>query len=236
MFIFYINFTTKKNNSFNFIHFKDINVKFFVMIKIIIVNNYPLIVEGLKTMIETNQSLQVIGIAINRLQTKELLKIEIPDIVFLDINLPDCNGIDLCRELVLKHPSIKVIGLSTFCTPICIQGMLDSRAKGYLLKNTTKDEIQKAINTVLSQKIYISDEVNKLLHTFKKDHEIMLTRREREVLQLLSDGMSNNEIAKVLFISPNTVDTHRTNLLAKFKTNNTALLIKKTIKLGFIDI
>lgn len=204
------------------------------MIKIIIVDDHPLVIEGLKTLIETNSSFEIIGIAINGHQTNQLLKIEKPDIIFMDINLPDCSGIDLCREIVLKFPSISIIGLSTFNTPSYIQAMLDSGAKGYLLKNSTRDELLKALNTVVLQKTYISEEAKSILNTFKTDIDIVLTRREREVLQLIASGKPNADIAKELFISPTTVDTHRTNLLAKFKTNNTALLIKQAVKLGFI--
>lgn len=204
------------------------------MIKILIVDDHPLVIEGLKAIIEADNSFEIIGTAINGHQTNQLLKTEKPDVIFMDINLPDCSGIDLCREILLKFPSIFVIGLSTFNTPSYIQAMLDSGAKGYLLKNTTKDELLKAINTVVSQKIYISEEAKSILNSFKTDIDIVLTRREREVLQLIASGKSNAEIAKELFISPTTVDTHRTNLLAKFKTNNTALLIKQAIKLEFI--
>ncbi len=204
------------------------------MIKIMIVDDHPLVIEGLKALIETDKSIEIIGIALNGHQTNQLLKIEKPDVIFLDINLPDCSGIDLCREILLKFPSILIIGISTFNTPSYIQAMLDSGAKGYLLKNTTKDELLKALNTVISHKTYISEEAKSILNTFKTDTAIVLTRREREVLQLIASGKSNTEIAKELFISPATVDTHRTNLLAKFKTNNTALLIKQAVKLGFI--
>ncbi len=206
------------------------------MTKIIIVDDHPLVIEGLKALIETDNSFEIIGIALNGQQTNQLLKTEKPDIIFMDINLPDCSGIDLCREILLKFPSIIIIGLSTFNTPSYIQAMLDSGAKGYLLKNTTKDELLKALNTVLSHKTYISEEAKSILNTFKTATEIVLTRREREVLQLIASGKSNTEIAKELFISPTTVDSHRTNLLAKFKTNNTALLIKQAVKLGFIVI
>lgn len=199
-----------------------------------IVDDHPLIIEGLKSQIETDSSLKIIGVALDGHQTHQLLKIEKPDIIFMDINLPDCSGIDLCREILLKFPSILIIGLSTFNTPSYIQAMLDSGAKGYLLKNTTKDELIKALNTVVSNKTYISEEAKSILNTFKTENDIVLTRREREVLQLIASGKPNTEIAKKLFISTTTVDTHRTNLLAKFKTNNTALLIKQAVKIGFI--
>ncbi len=204
------------------------------MTKIIIVDDHPLVSEGVKALIETDSSLEIIGIATSGHQTKELLTTEKPDVIFLDINLPDCSGIDLCREILLKFPSISIIGLSTFSTPSYIQAMLDSGAKGYLLKNTTKDELLKALKTVISNKTYISEEARTILNTFKTETEIVLTRREREVLQLIASGKANSEIAKDLFISPATVDTHRTNLLAKFKTNNTALLVKQAVKLGFV--
>lgn len=204
------------------------------MIKILIIDDHTLIIEGLKRMLEEKDEFQIVGTASTSVQTKELLKTLDPDVIFMDINLTDCTGIDLCREILLKYPSISIIAISSFCTPSYIQAMLDSGAKGYLLKNTSQNEIITAIYSVLSNKIYLSQDAKLVIDSFKVTKGIILTRREREVLQLIANGKSNSEIAKLLFISPTTVDSHRTNLLAKFNTNNTALLLKQAIKQGFV--
>jgi DNA-binding NarL/FixJ family response regulator len=151
----------------------------------------------------------------------------------MDINLPDKSGIDLCREVKEKYPSVFIIGLSTFNQQSFIQKMMDSGASGYVLKNATQEELMEAISVVIKGKIYFSDEASQVL-TKADVNPILLTRREKEVLELIAEGLTNNEIAQKLFVSPTTIDTHRKNLLAKFGVRNTASLIRDATKLQFI--
>ena len=152
----------------------------------------------------------------------------------MDINLPDKNGIDLCKEVKEKYPSVFIIGLSTFNQQSFVQKMMDNGASGYVLKNATQEELITAIETVIKGKTYLSIEAT---DTLRKDNgaPIVLTRREKEVLELIADGMTNAEIAEKLFISVTTVDTHRKNLLAKMEAKNTASLVKIAVSRGYLS-
>lgn len=151
----------------------------------------------------------------------------------MDINLPDKSGIDLCKEVKEKYPLVFIIGLSTFNQQSFIQKMMDNGASGYVLKNATQEEITEAIGTVIKGKTYLSEEAS---HTLRKDEtsNIVLTRREKEVLGLIAEGMTNIEIAQKLFISVTTVDTHRKNLLAKLEAKNTASLVRIATQMQLI--
>jgi DNA-binding NarL/FixJ family response regulator len=157
-----------------------------------------------------------------------------PDVLLMDINLPDKSGIDLCREVKDKYPFIFILGLSTFNQQSFIQKMVANGASGYVLKNATKEELMIGIRTVMKGKLYLSDEAAQSLQKKNNSHIPVLTRREKEVLALIAEGMTNNEIAKKLFVSSTTVDTHRKNLLAKFDAKNTALLIRSASQMQLI--
>jgi DNA-binding NarL/FixJ family response regulator len=144
----------------------------------------------------------------------------------MDINLPDKSGIDLCKEVKTKYPAIHIVGLSSFSQQSFIQKMLDNGASGYVLKNATREELLEAIEAVMNGKRFLSDEA---ALTIKKNEDSkipVITRREKEVLTLIAEGLTNNEIGEKLFISTTTVDTHRKNLLSKFEVKNTASLIR----------
>jgi DNA-binding NarL/FixJ family response regulator len=152
----------------------------------------------------------------------------------MDINLPDKNGIELCKEVRQLHPSVFIIGLSTFNQQSFIQKMMENGASGYVLKNATQEELMEAIRAVANGKTYFSDEAALSLRKNNTGETPVLTRREKEVLELIADGMTNNEIATKLFISVTTVDTHRKNLLAKFDARNIASLIKSAMQMQLI--
>jgi len=156
-----------------------------------------------------------------------------PDVIFLDINLPDKSGIDICKEIKSKYPAIKIIGLSTFNQNSYINAMLENGANGYLLKNATKQEMLQAIQSTSKNKQYLSKEVADNRRE-NNQQGVLLTRREKEILKLIAEGMTSAEIGKKLFISTTTVDTHRKHLLEKLKASNTAILIKTAVQLDLI--
>jgi DNA-binding NarL/FixJ family response regulator len=139
----------------------------------------------------------------------------------------------LCTEVRDKYPSVFIIGLSTFNQQSFIQKMMDNGASGYVLKNASQKELMEAITTVAKGKSFLSDEASQALRKDESFH-IVLTRREKEVLELIAEGMTNAEIAKQLFIGVTTVDTHRKNLLAKFEAKNTASLVRIASQLHLI--
>ena len=201
--------------------------------KTFIVDDHYMVIEGIRSLLQNEKSIEWMGHAMNAASCLAFLNKQLPDVILMDINLPDINGIDLCKEVKTKYPSVFIIGLSTFNQQSFIQKMMDNGASGYVLKNATQEELTSAIETVMKGKTYLSEEAS---NTLRKDNgaSIVLTRREKEVLELIADGMTNAEIAQKLFISVTTVDTHRKNLLSKFETKNTAALIKIAVSRGYL--
>ena len=202
-------------------------------IKLFIVDDHFMVIEGIHSLLQNEKDIEWMGHATNAASCLAFLQQQKPDVILMDINLPDISGIDLCKEVKTKYPSVFIIGLSTFNQQSFIQKMMDNGASGYVLKNATQEELTSAIETVMKGKTYLSEEAS---NTLRKENgtNIVLTRREKEVLELIADGMTNAEIAQKLFISVTTVDTHRKNLLAKFETKNTAALIKIAVSRGYL--
>lgn len=203
-------------------------------IKVFIVDDHYMVIEGIRSLLQNESTVECSGHASNALSCLAFLQQQQPDVILMDINLPDKSGIDLCKEVRTKYPSVYVIGLSTFNQQSFIQKMLDNGASGYVLKNATQEELLEAIQTVASGKTYLSDEAASSLRKTNTGDAPVLTRREKEVLELIAEGLTNNEIAAKLFISVTTVDTHRKNLLAKFESRNIAALIKTAMQLQLI--
>ena len=181
---------------------------------VFIVDDHYMVIEGIRSLLQNEKGIEWSGHAMNAASCMAFLKQQQPDVILMDINLPDKSGIDLCKEVKEKYPSVFIIGLSTFNQQSFIQKMMDNGASGYVLKNATQEEITEAIGTVIKGKTYLSEEAS---HTLRKDEasNIVLTRREKEVLGLIAEGMTNIEIAQKLFISVTTVDTHRKKSISK---------------------
>jgi DNA-binding NarL/FixJ family response regulator len=201
--------------------------------KLFIVDDHYLVIEGIRSMLQNEKNMEWMGHAMNAASCLAFLKHQQPDIIFMDINLPDKSGVDLCKEVSEQFPAVSVLGLSTYNQQPVIRNMMDNGAMGYILKNATKQEILHAITTVRLGKTFLSFEAGQsLLETADDTPEI--TRREKEVLQLIAEGLTNAEIATKLFISVPTVNAHRKSLIEKFDAANTAVLIGKAIKSGII--
>ncbi len=204
-------------------------------IRILVVDDHPMVIEGMKAILQQISFVEVVGTANNSFQALELTDTLQPDLIITDINLPEVSGIELTTRIKKKYPSIKVIGMSTFNDRSYISQMIQSGADGFLVKSASREEIEQAIPMVLEGQLYLSVDIT-MSRTEKQhlQHQPVITRREKEILALIADGLTNPQIAEKLFISLNTVDTHRKNLLAKFETNNSAALIKLATKAGLI--
>lgn len=205
-------------------------------IKIIIVDDHEIFRNGLKMVLGKLSYVNLIGEAENGLEFLELLKKGKPDIVLLDIEMPVMNGIEAAQKALEIFPDIRIITLTMFNDDEYIKSMMDVGVKGFLIKNINKDTLDKAILTVYNGGNYYSEELfeffSKQLTKDKKSDEsaIELTRREKEILQLLCEGLSNKEIADVLFISERTVLGHKTNLMIKTNCKNSLSLMAYAIK------
>lgn len=203
-------------------------------IKVFITDDHYMVIEGIHSLLQQEKDIELVGHAMNAASCEAYLEHHLPDIILMDISLPDKSGIDLCKEVKQKYPSVFVIGLSTFNQQSFIEKMMNNGASGYVLKNATQDELMEAITTVAHGKTYLSFEAGKTLQKMK-NNPIVLTRREKEVLELIGEGMTNNEIATKLFVGSTTVDTHRKNLLTKFNAKNTATLIRMAVQMQLIE-
>jgi DNA-binding NarL/FixJ family response regulator len=203
-------------------------------IKVFIVDDHYMVIEGIRSLLHNESSIEWTGHAMNADSCLAFLRQYQPDVLLMDISLPDKTGIELCKEVKKNYPAVFIIGLSTFNQQSFIQKMMDNGASGYVLKNATQDELMKAITSVASGKIYLSFEAGKTLQRMKTG-PVILTRREKEVLELIAEGLTNNEIAAKLFVGSTTVDTHRKNLLTKFEVKNTASLIRMAVQMQIIN-
>lgn len=204
------------------------------MIKIFVVDDHYMVIEGIRSLLQHEANIEWLGHATNAASCLAFLQTQQPDIILMDINLPDKSGIELCKEVTEKYPAVFIIGLSTFNQQSFIQKMIGNGASGYVLKNASQHELCEAIDTVMKGKQYFGFEVAQTLHKNIDDNLPVLTRREKEVLELISEGLTNNEIAEKLFISSTTVDTHRKNLLSKLNAKNTAELVKIAVQAGLL--
>lgn len=202
--------------------------------KIFIVDDHYMIIEGIKSMLVNEPGIEWLGHASSAATCLAFLRVHTPDIILMDINLPDKSGLELCKEVMQLYPGIKIIGLSTFNQLSFISRMLENGAYGYLLKNASRHEILQAIETVMQRKQYLSLEASEMVKKNQGDDRPVLTRREIEVLQLIAEGLTNAEMAEKLFVSVTTIDTHRKNLLAKFNAKNTAALVWAAAQMKFV--
>jgi DNA-binding NarL/FixJ family response regulator len=206
-------------------------------IKVFIVDDHYMVIEGIHSLLQNENSIEWMGHASNAASCLSFLQQQKPDVILMDINLPDKSGIELCLEVKEKYPFIYVLGLSTFNQQSFIEKMITNGASGYLLKNATQQELMEGIETVVKGKQYLSFDAAVAIRKPDTVNEIpIITRREKEVLELIAEGLTNNEMAERLFISSSTVDTHRKNLLAKFNARNTASLVKIAMQLNLLHL
>ena len=205
-------------------------------INILIVDDHPMVLEGMKALLSNFDYMSVVGTATNAFEAMDKLKNQQVDVVIADINLPEVSGIDLTARIKKEYPSIKVLAMSTFKERSYISQMIKNGASGYLVKSASKEESEAAIQSANEGKLYLSLDINSIdLNTEIAPDAPVVSRREKEVLQLIVDGLTNPQIAEKLFISLHTVDSHRKNLLAKFNVNNTASLIRVAIKNNLVE-
>ncbi|QOI97350.1 MAG: response regulator transcription factor [Flammeovirgaceae bacterium] len=195
------------------------------MIRIFIVDDHPMVIEGMRSMLQQVAGVQVCGYAMNAASCMGYFVNNQADIVLLDINLPDQSGIEVCRLLLKKNPLLKIIALTNFDQLTYLQSMRGAGAKGYLLKNASLEELERAIGQVSNGHEYWLGKEN-VKESISDHNKLLLTRREIEVLRLIAEGLTNHEIAEKLFISDSTVDSHRKNLISKLQAKNTAALIR----------
>lgn len=211
-----------------------------LMTRIAIVDDHPLVLEGLESMLSGFKDIMIVGKLSVGEKLMPFLDEHKVEVILLDINLPDSNGLELCKLVVKHYPKISILGLSNFDETSFIRNMMRNGAKGYLLKNTSPKELYEAIITVNKGGTFLPEKVkSKLLNeSFGVQSATFipqLTRREEEILQCIANELTNSDIAEKLFISVKTVESHRKNLLQKFGVRNTAGLIKEAYVKGLLS-
>lgn len=197
------------------------------MIKVILVEDHSLVTEGLRAFLAEEPNVTCLATCNCGENLLQVLHSQQPDVILMDINLPDITGIELCSQVKAKHPAVYVIGLSINNQPAIIRKMIESGAAGYVLKDAGKLEIIEAIYAVMKGKVYYSRSASIALRKPDTTTDLpSLTMREKQVLELIADGFTNPQIAETLFVDVTTIDFHRKNMLSKYKVKNTAALVK----------
>lgn len=216
-------------------------------IKVALVDDHQIVRDGIKALLEGQEEIEIIGEAETATQILDKLNEISPNIIIVDISLPDISGIDLIKLIINKNPAIKVIVLSMHTTQEFIFNAIKSGAKGYLPKNITRNELVDAIKQVNQGKEYFSKDISEIiLKNYLKQvknpektpdyQEQQLTARESEILKLVAEGYSNQLIADKLFISVRTVESHKNHIMQKLELTTTVELVKYALKNRIIDL
>ena len=215
------------------------------MIRVILVDDHGLIRTGLKSLLKDEPTITIVGEAENGMQLISLLESTQADVVLMDIEMPELNGFQTAQHLQHNFNSVKVLALTMFENEDYINKMMEMGAQGYILKNISKEELIHAVQMIASGKSYISAEIT--LNLLKKNKPtqtginlespelVELSKRELEVLKLITEGYTNAEIADKLFTSKRTIDSHRQRIIEKTQAKNTAALVRFAISRGIID-
>jgi DNA-binding NarL/FixJ family response regulator len=211
-------------------------------IRIIVADDHVILRQGLSKSLQIEKDMEVIAQANDGRTAVELVQELSPDVIIMDIGMPDLNGIEATRQIVKNSPKVRVIGLSMHSAKKFIVEMFKAGASGYLLKDCEFDELVNAIRTVVSGKTYISPSISDMVvkeYASKPDDEksafSILSQREREVLQLFAEGKTTKQVGLSLHISPKTVEAHRLRIMDKLNIDNIAQLTKYAIQEGLTE-
>jgi DNA-binding NarL/FixJ family response regulator len=210
-------------------------------INLLIADDHTMFLQGIISLLEQEPNITVIDKAVNGIEALEIIKKGVVDFIILDISMPEMDGIELSKILKKQHPDVKILIVSTHSNVMIVSRLIRIGVNGYLLKNAAKEELLKAINTIASGENYFAEELEEkhLSNSSKIEKQVSnlteLSSREKEILVLIAHEYNTAEIAEKTFISLNTVNTHRRNLLSKLNAKNTAGLVKYAVENGLVD-
>ena len=212
------------------------------MIRVLLVDDHELMREGLRSILEREKDVEVVGEAASGREAVKLARCLEPDVVVMDVAMKDSNGIEATRQLRSERPDLKVIALSSHSDSRYVNAMLDAGACGYVLKTNAYGDLRRALVAAQQGKSYLCPDVTESvvgasLHKREPDpSQASLSPREKEVLQLLAEGLSSPEIGQRLYIATNTVETHRRNVMRKLRIHSVADLTKYAIREGLTSL
>ena len=195
------------------------------MISVAVVDDHKIVIDGLEKIISESGIAKLTDKAYSVAGCLKMLETSQPDVLLLDIGLPDGSGMDLCPDIKAKYPDMQILMLTSYAEYTVISHVLNNGASGYILKNAMPEEIIEGICTVASGKRFLCEEVDVLLKAGDQS-KIKLSRRERDLLKMIVDGVAGAEIAEKMFLGYQTIRSYRKNLYMKLKAHNTAELIK----------
>lgn len=211
-------------------------------IKIVLADDHAMLRHGLSRSFEQEKEISIVGQATNGHAAVDMVRQLSPDVIVMDIGMPDLNGIEATRIITKDYPEVKVVALSMHSSDKYVREMFRAGASGYLLKNCSFEELVEAIKTVITGKTFISPSIGDLVikdYAGKSNEDrsafSILSQREREVLQLFSEGKTTKQIGRCLHISPKTVEAHRLRIMSKLEINNIAQLTKYAIQEGLTE-
>ena len=213
------------------------------MTRVLLADDHKILRQGLRTLLEQEKDIHVVGEADNGRTSVKLAGELAPDVVIMDVAMPDLNGIDATRRITESEPRTRVLALSMHSDGRYVKGMLQAGARGYILKDCAAEELTRAIRAVMADQVYVSpgvtgtivnDYVRQL--STETDEPATLTPREREVLQLLAEGGSTANIAAELHLSVKTIETHRKRIMDKLSLRSIAQLTKYAIREGITTL
>lgn len=211
------------------------------MIKIITADDHQIVLDGLKALLEDQSEFQVIGEAKNGAELIEACNTLNPDLILTDIGMPVLDGIEALRSIKKTHPNLKTLVLTTYTDRRNIREMLKIDVDGYLLKDSGKAVFIEAINAIMTGEKYYDKRVTEIMmNSFSKSKKkpqsnTPLTKREKDIVRLISEGLDSQEISNILFISLLTVETHRKNIYTKLGINKIASLVRYALEEGLIE-
>ena len=212
------------------------------MTRVLLADDHKILRQGLRTLLEREKDIQIVGEADNGRSSVKLTGELAPDVVIMDVAMPDLNGIDATRHITEAEPRTRVLALSMHSDGRYVKGMLQAGARGYILKDCAAEELTHAIRTVMAGQVYVSPGVTgAIVNDYVRqlsaaDGPATLTRREREVLQLLAEGGSTANIAAGLHLSVKTIETHRKRIMDKLSLRSIAELTKYAIREGITTV
>ena len=213
-------------------------------IRMLLVDDHKMMREGLRALLQSVPDFEIVGQAADGREALDLVRTLSPDIVVMDVGMPELNGVEATRRIRTEHPGVKVIALSTHTDKRYVLHMLEAGASGYVLKIAAYDELLRAVRAVSLGKTYLSPEVaGAVVERSTSPHDgsavsaySTLGSREREVLQLVAEGKTSAETAKEMHISTKTVETHRRNIVQKLGLHGTAELTKYAVREGLTSL